>query len=110
MTFKDQIIGAIDEALADMEDNPLFSADSMDLAYRLADDLRESLAWESGDDSGAHNAVSEEMKIFLSHLRPHAVMPSALPAYFYLVLKISELLHERNEQIYFNDVMGGTNV
>lgn len=111
MAFKTEVEDVLRHTTQTIRENDRFELSSREMAVELASDIQKAMDLEDPEnDSAIHNAVAEEINIFLSQLEPVAVAPSSLPAFFFLVTQVTELLRERNEQIYFSDIMGGTHV
>lgn len=113
MTFKDMVLETVNQALFQVFVSDGFDAASKIRAQDLANTIREDLEWEDPEnDTAIHEATLEVLRIHAYNRRAEddASVPGERQADSLLTFALIELLKERNEQIHFNDLMGGSGV
>lgn len=110
MTFKDLVLETVNQALFQVFVSDGFDAASKIRARELANELQGDLEMEDPEnDTAIHEATLEVLRIHAYNRlgKDDGPVPGERQADALLTFALIELLHERNQQIHFNDILGG---
>lgn len=111
MTFKEEVQAKVlATTLAFVLDPQKYELGSIQRSLDLAENILEELEFENPeDDTAIHNATVEVLKIYAQERldEDDGTTSGDAQADFALVKELLDLLYERNQQIYLNDILGG---